>query len=378
MKTPSLTMGLVILSVHLGTTTAVLAQGNLTPPGPPAPTMKSLAQVEPRTPISSLPFTINNPGSYYLTANLTGVSPTNGITVAANNVSVDLNGFALVGATGSVNGITTRGSATNLIVRNGNISGWGQYGILASAASSPDSLCERLTIANCGNGGIWISGGTVSDCTIVSCAGNGIQIGTAGTISGCTILSCNGDGVFIEFGAISGCAIQSCSLTGIGAYLVNASRCTISSCNDGMSITRGSVSGCSVGFNTNDGISMLNGTVSGCDVTANGASGIAAGEGCLITGNNCLGNNTSANGSEAGITVSYGNNRIEENIVSASGVAGIAVNAVSSATNNVIIKNTVSGNGASNYVTPGTQVVGPIISTAGTITSSSPWANFSF
>lgn len=31
------------------------AQGSLTPPGAPGPTMLSLSQVEPRTPISSLP-----------------------------------------------------------------------------------------------------------------------------------------------------------------------------------------------------------------------------------------------------------------------------------------------------------------------------------
>ena len=40
----------------------VFAQGSLTPPGAPAPTMKTLAQIEPRMPISSAPFTISVPG----------------------------------------------------------------------------------------------------------------------------------------------------------------------------------------------------------------------------------------------------------------------------------------------------------------------------
>ena len=55
----------------LGTIPRAGAQGPLTPPGAPAPTMKTLAQVEPRIAITNVPFTINRPGSYYLTTNLT-------------------------------------------------------------------------------------------------------------------------------------------------------------------------------------------------------------------------------------------------------------------------------------------------------------------
>jgi hypothetical protein len=41
--------------------------GPLDPPGPPASTQPV---VEPRTPISSIPYTISAPGSYFLTKNL--------------------------------------------------------------------------------------------------------------------------------------------------------------------------------------------------------------------------------------------------------------------------------------------------------------------
>src|ERR1700722_17008335 len=44
---------------------SAFSQGSLTPPGAPAPTMLTLSQIEPRTPISSLPFNITRPGSYY-------------------------------------------------------------------------------------------------------------------------------------------------------------------------------------------------------------------------------------------------------------------------------------------------------------------------
>src|SRR3954469_20973728 len=85
---------------------SLFAQGSLTPPGPPAPTMKSLNQVEPRIPISSAPFNISAPGSYYLTANLNAAAGAVGITVAADHVTIDLNGFAVIGhgTSGTPNG----------------------------------------------------------------------------------------------------------------------------------------------------------------------------------------------------------------------------------------------------------------------------------
>jgi hypothetical protein len=79
----------------------VLAQGPLTPPGAPAPTMKTLQQVEPRIEINATNtpgdadsiFKITEPGSYYLTGNVAGVSGKHGIEIAASDVTLDLMGF---------------------------------------------------------------------------------------------------------------------------------------------------------------------------------------------------------------------------------------------------------------------------------------------
>ena len=96
--------------------------GNLEPTAPPASTMKTLDEIEPRTPISSLPFTINTPGSYYLTGNHTGLSSVNGITIITDIVTVDLNGFTLKGTPGSKSGVWVDGVHQNISVKNGDIS----------------------------------------------------------------------------------------------------------------------------------------------------------------------------------------------------------------------------------------------------------------
>jgi hypothetical protein len=97
-------------------------QGSLTPPGAPAPTMKSLDQIEARKPISSAPFTISTSGAYYLTANLT-VASGNAVTIAASGVSLDLNGFTISSTAMSATGtaIQINDNLRNIAISNGFI-----------------------------------------------------------------------------------------------------------------------------------------------------------------------------------------------------------------------------------------------------------------
>jgi len=110
-------------------------QGSLTPPGAPAATMKTLDQVEARTPIAEAEYTIRDSGSYYLTTNLLSSGIDNGIEVRASDVVIDLNGFTIDGSGATRSGIHLF-SVANVIIANGTIRDCDRNGIYAYGSSN--------------------------------------------------------------------------------------------------------------------------------------------------------------------------------------------------------------------------------------------------
>ena len=149
--------------------------------------MKTLDQVQPRTPIdpahtpgdSTNQFIITASGSYYLTGNVNGTSGKNGIAITSGDVTIDLNGFGLLGASGSLSGAVVSGARQNVVIYNGTTRGWGSNGIDAAGASG--AQLTRLQVS--GNGGAGLIAGSnslVRDCVAAGNSGDGIRVtGTA-------------------------------------------------------------------------------------------------------------------------------------------------------------------------------------------------------
>lgn len=186
-----------------------MAQGSLTPPGPPAPMMKTLDQVEARVPISSasLPLTITESGSYYLveTIRFTEVD-THGIVIDASNVSIDFNGFALIGpgreagTHGSAIIAGGSGGATNVTVRNGMILNWKGDGIGLFRDGEylvNHPVVESMRVQEIGGTGITINHGSVRNCILIHC-GTGIHAGGFCIVEQCQTDANKYDGILVE------------------------------------------------------------------------------------------------------------------------------------------------------------------------------------
>lgn len=210
---------LLLTPLLLTPSAPLLAQGDLDPPGAPAPTMKSLDQVEPRTdlaetatgptlpgePQPSAAYVIDESGSYYLSSNLL-FSNSICIEITASGVTLDLMGFTisrlpdLGGDTGSGDAIAiTAADLTNITIRNGHITGDGIVdGIATEGAVFPEGVRVRgVTVTGCSGSGISVGDGSrIAHCTVRDAGDTAISGGTVVHSRGeCSATSGPGHGI---------------------------------------------------------------------------------------------------------------------------------------------------------------------------------------
>ncbi len=307
---------ILAFGLHLS---SLLAQGSLTPPGAPAPTMKSLDQVEPRVPISIAPVTITKQGSYYLTTNLT-VNAGNAVTIAANQVTLNLNGFTISSTAPSATGagVLLLGPNTDITILNGHING---------------SVTNNNGVFSGGgfvNGIIYTNGAAanvhVSDISVSGCLSNGIYLTypSSSVVESCTVKTVGYYGIYAD--SVTRCTVKECGNTGVNGSTASDSRadtigngygfnvglghnCWGINSGNGVGFSAGTASDC-WGINNGNGYGLLATTASDCQGSSGGGTGLSvdtaincngqssgAGAGIsAVTANNCTGNSFSGAG----------------------------------------------------------------------------------
>jgi hypothetical protein len=235
------------------------------------------------TPISSVPYIISASGMYYLNGNLTSTSTTqHGITIAANDVTLDLMGFSLTGpgkTSGSGNcGIKIAGSGSNnkvdnVEIRNGSVRSFGQDGISATES------CTGIRVIGLrarDNGGAGVSLGgldhLVTGCSLLNNASIGATI-VQGKLKGNNVFHNGEQGLSVGSGStVSGNVCQLNLNTGINT----ASGCTV--------VDNTVMSSGFYGIFTQEGCTIMRNTS-----RANSDFGIRTGSNCTIINNTTQG-----------------------------------------------------------------------------------------
>lgn len=379
--------------------------------------MKSLDQIEARTPVDAAhldhdnldQFLIKKSGSYYLTGNIKGVVGKNGIGIQANNVILDLNGFALDGGGvgfAAVDAFSSRGGR----IFNGTVTGWtGQSAVSTSAAGqidhvtamgnagfamflSADSVAHNCTASQNGGGIITDVRCGIRDCVATFNTDTGFMLGANSEIEGC-IATKNGSGGFI---LADECVVRHCAAGSNGASGFDATGsngviitfCSASANHLGIVAgTQAVVQNCSASANQATGISATaQALVLNCLVTGNAGNGIAVGSASRVSHNQVDGNAVGTGG--AGIFATSGENRIDNNNVT-NNARGIRINTLDS--RNLVVSNTTRDNNGLNYDIASGNRVGTIVipPLSGNISGDSdadakgmgttdPWANLSY
>ena len=287
-------------------------------------------------------FILSQPGSYYLTENITGASGRACIGIAVEGVTIDLNGYALLGANGALAAIKlTAGSGSEITIRNGQLRGWVAADTVALNLVPGVQLLD-LIVSDCGRIALGPSA-VVERCSVLDGRTTGLSVSSLSVVRASVFKECEGNGLSIASGVVESCAF----LDNLGAGMTASSRAVVRGCvasgnaATGILVALGSsVYDCAV-VSCDVGISLAAaGAVDRCTVTNCTTTGISAAGNCLVT--RCMVQQNAG----AGVLVTGGDTRVESCHAADNGTGfdGPPSGAI-------FIANTASGN-ATNYAVP--------------------------
>ncbi|MEM1323691.1 MAG: right-handed parallel beta-helix repeat-containing protein [Bacteroidota bacterium] len=358
---------------------------------------------DPRTPIDSVAhfanygsvgytsYVITEPGSYYLTKNvLSARTDAFGIVIDADNVSLDLNGYTILGDRTTVpsvdpptrsgrrgDGIHIEGLRNHITIKNGIIDSWEGSGISGSRTNR--SSFYDLRIRNNGRYGLEVNNyNVILRCGVYYCYFNGINVSDHCTLIQCTSSSNAGNGFNIDaFNNAFNCSASRNKLDGFNITIQTTLTNCMATDNQSSGVDAAGtgvvIKDCISNGNFRSGFELFTDAfISGCTANFNGAEVLSSSMDSFFFGGIVIGgdavyvfNNHCAGNEYAGISArSAGspNHRIIGNTVIQNKYVGIFVRR----SGGLVIQNyaagTVNGPG---YDFRGTIAHGPIIEIRG-------------
>ena len=155
-----------------------------------------------QTPSTTFPIIIDQPGSYVLTSNIVVSTAANGIEINSDDVTLDLNGHAVIGPGWNGNGTgITASNRNNIAIMNGTVRDFPLHGV--RLIGDNEHLTNIRSYRNL-NYGIFVSSGIISYCTAHSNGGYGFYAAQS-IITNCSAISNGSDGFHIGASNITNC-----------------------------------------------------------------------------------------------------------------------------------------------------------------------------
>lgn len=291
---------------------------------------------------------ISEAGSYYLNRAVLGVAGKHGIVIDACGVTLDLNGYEVLGCQDSRSGIVVR-AAAGAVIRNGTVRRWSECGI--DAAGGPCTHVEGVRCIDNLADGLRLGASATADC-VMSCdnAGAGIAAGPGSTLHDCQSFSNSSHGVACE---------ETCRVIDSIAT-ANA--------GDGFNLGVGSQArACAARHNLCSGfVAASLCSVIECDAIGNEENGVHAASQCVVSRCRSHGSRKGA-----GVHLSGQGARVDENTCSENRV-GIRADRAG----NIVTRNAIAASGETAIdAAPGNQVA-RLVGQPDGVRSEISWSNF--